>query len=97
MLLEVDNLESIGQLLGPDGRDLMLRRAAILVRCTVRPTDLVARTGEAEFAIWFSGADLMTAAERAEDLCLVQRFHRSTPIMPPCRSYRSRSERLDHG
>jgi diguanylate cyclase (GGDEF)-like protein len=70
MLVEVDNLENIGQLLGPDGRDLVLRRAAILLRCTVRPTDLVARTGEAEFAIWLSGADYMTAAERAEDLCL---------------------------
>ena len=70
MLVEVDNLENIGQLLGPDGRDLVLRRAAILLRCAVRPTDLVARVGDAEFAIWLSGADYMTAAERAENLCL---------------------------
>ncbi len=70
MLAEVDNLESAGQLLGPDGSDLVLRRAAILLRCTVRPTDLVARTGDAEFAVWLSGADYLTAAERAEDLCL---------------------------
>ena len=28
---------------------------------------------------------------------LVQRFHGSTPIMRPCRSDRSRSERRDHG
>lgn len=70
MLAEVDNLESVGLLLGADGGDLVLRRAAILLRCTVRPTDLVARTGEAEFAVWLSGADYMTAAERAEDLCL---------------------------
>jgi diguanylate cyclase (GGDEF)-like protein len=70
MLVEADHLESVGKLLGPDGRDLVLRRAAILLRCAVRPTDLVARTGETEFAIWLSGADYMIAAERAENLCL---------------------------
>jgi diguanylate cyclase (GGDEF)-like protein len=70
MLAEVDNLESVGQLLGPEGGDQVLRRAATLLRSAVRPTDLVGRTGDAEFAIWLSGADHLTAAERAEDLCL---------------------------
>jgi diguanylate cyclase (GGDEF)-like protein len=70
MLAEVDNLESVGLLLGPDGGDKVLRRAAMLLRSAVRPTDLVARTGDAEFAVWLSGADYLTAAERAEDLCL---------------------------
>jgi GGDEF domain-containing protein len=36
----------------------------------VRPSDLLGRTGDAEFAIWLSGADYLTAAERAETLCL---------------------------
>src|SRR5262245_54201967 len=70
MLAEVDNLESVGVLLGTDGGDQVLRRAAMLLRGAVRPTDLVGRTGDAEFAIWLSGADHLTAAERAEDLCL---------------------------
>lgn len=70
MLAEVDNLETVGQMLGPEGGDQVLRRAAMLLRSAVRPTDLVGRTGDAEFAVWLSGADHMTAAERAEDLCL---------------------------
>lgn len=70
MLAEVDNLDSVGLLLGPEGGDQVLRRAATLLRSAVRPTDLVGRTGEAEFAVWLSGADHLTAAERAEDLCL---------------------------
>lgn len=70
MLAEVDNLESVSQLLGPDGGDQVLRRAAMLLRSAVRPTDLVGRTGDAEFAVWLSGADHLTTAERAEDLCL---------------------------
>lgn len=70
ILAEVDNLESVNRLLGPDGGDQVLRRAAMLLRSVVRPTDLVGRVGDAEFAVWLSGADHMTAAERAEDLCL---------------------------
>jgi len=70
MLAEVDNLESASRVLGPDGGDQVLRRAAMLLQSAVRPSDLVARTGDAEFAIWLSGADHLTAAERAEDLCL---------------------------
>jgi diguanylate cyclase (GGDEF)-like protein len=36
----------------------------------VRPTDLVGRLGGDTFAVWLSGADHMTAAERAEALRL---------------------------
>ena len=56
--------------MGTDGSDRVLRRAAVLLLGTVRPTDLVGRTGDAEFGVWLSGADYMTAAERAENLCL---------------------------
>jgi diguanylate cyclase (GGDEF)-like protein len=69
MLAEVDNLESVRERFGPDAANQVLRRAAVLLRGTVRPTDLVGRTGDAEFAVWLSGADYMTAAERAENLC----------------------------
>lgn len=70
MVAEVDNLATASRALGPDGGDQVLRRAAMLLQSAVRPTDLVARTGDVEFAIWLSGADHLTAAERAEDLCL---------------------------
>ncbi len=70
MLAEVDNLANTIRLLGPDGGDQVLSRAATLLRGAVRPTDLVGRTGDTEFAVWLSGADHLTAAERAEDLCL---------------------------
>ncbi len=42
----------------------------MLLQSAVRPTDLLGRTGDAEFAVWLSGADHLTAAERAEALCL---------------------------
>ena len=35
----------------------------------VRPFDLIARFGGDEFAVWLSGTDHMTAAERADHLC----------------------------
>ena len=70
MLAEVDNLEAVTVLQGVDGADQTLRRAAMLLQSMVRPSDLLGRTGDAEFAIWLSGADYLTAAERAEALCL---------------------------
>jgi len=70
MLAEVDNLDSVQAMLGPEGGDQVLRRAAVLLQGAVRPSDLVGRMGEAEFGIWLSGADHLTAAERAENLCL---------------------------
>jgi diguanylate cyclase (GGDEF)-like protein len=70
MLAEVDNLERVRLLLGADGGEQVLRRAAVLLQGTVRPSDLVGRIGDAEFAVWLGGADHLTAAERAEDLCL---------------------------
>ena len=40
-----------------------------MLRKLVRPSDLIARLGGDEFAVWLSGADRMTAAERADQLC----------------------------
>jgi diguanylate cyclase (GGDEF)-like protein len=70
MLAEVDNIERVTLQQGGDGADAALRRAAMLLQSAVRPTDLLGRTGDAEFAVWLSGADYLTAAERAEALCL---------------------------
>jgi diguanylate cyclase (GGDEF)-like protein len=70
LIAEVDNLDSVHRMLGLDGGDQVLRRAAVLLQGAVRPSDLVGRMGEAEFAVWLGGADHLTAAERAESLCL---------------------------
>jgi diguanylate cyclase (GGDEF)-like protein len=48
--------------------DHLLVHTALLLRNAVRPTDLVARVGGDEFALWLNGADHLTAAERAEQL-----------------------------
>ena len=49
--------------------DQVLVCTANILRNVVRPSDLVARLGGDEFAVWMNGADHMTAAERAEQLC----------------------------
>ena len=70
IVAEIDNLPNVVATLGSEGGNQMLRRAAVLLQNTVRPTDLVGRISDAEFGIWLTGADHMTAAERAEALCL---------------------------
>ena len=65
MLAEVDNLAKAGPLLGPNGGDQVLSRAAMLLRIQCRPTDLVSRNGGAEFAVWISGADQPMTRGRA--------------------------------
>ena len=49
--------------------DEVLILLADLLRKLVRPGDLIARLGGDEFAVWLSGADHMTAAERADYFC----------------------------
>jgi diguanylate cyclase (GGDEF)-like protein/PAS domain S-box-containing protein len=68
MFADLDNFKPVNDRLGHEAGDEVLRRTAILLRKTFRPTDLIARLGGDEFAIWLNGADHMTAAERAEFL-----------------------------
>jgi diguanylate cyclase (GGDEF)-like protein len=68
MFADLDHFKPVNDRLGHEAGDEVLRRTAALLRKTFRPTDLIARLGGDEFAIWLSGADHMTAAERAEDL-----------------------------
>ncbi len=70
MFVDLDNFKPLNDRFGHDVGDEALRVAGELLRRTVRPTDLVARFGGDEFAVWLDGADAFAAAERAEDLRL---------------------------
>ena len=71
MLAEVDNLEAVTVLQGGEGADQTLRRAAMLLQSAVRPSDLLGRTGDAEFfqhfAIGNASRDAFVNREATED------------------------------
>lgn len=70
IFVDLDNFKKLNDQFGHEMGDEALCGIAILLRATVRPTDLVARLGGDEFALWLDGADELTAAERAESLRL---------------------------
>lgn len=69
MFVDVNSFKSVNDRFGHAAGDAILVTLAEMLRRLVRPSDLIARLGGDEFAIWMSGADHMTAAERANDLC----------------------------
>ena len=70
ILVNIDGFRQINDLFGRRAGDDMLRQAAKLMQGMARPTDVVARIGDDEFALWLNGMDHFTAAERAERLRL---------------------------
>ncbi|MEA2791070.1 MAG: hypothetical protein QOG73_3476 [Acetobacteraceae bacterium] len=69
MYVDLDGFKVVNDRLGHATGDKVLVHLADMLRKLVRPSDLIARLGGDEFAIWLSGADHMTAAERADHLC----------------------------
>jgi diguanylate cyclase (GGDEF)-like protein len=69
VFIDLDNFKGLNDDRGHDVGDEAICIAAGLLRQTVRPSDLVARFGGDEFALWLDGADELAAAERAENLC----------------------------
>jgi diguanylate cyclase (GGDEF)-like protein len=69
LLVDIDDLRRVNLSLGRSWGDRVLIRMANQLRAMVRPSDLVARVGADEFAVWLNGMDHLTAAERAESLC----------------------------
>jgi diguanylate cyclase (GGDEF)-like protein len=74
MLVDVDDLPGVNRALGQEQADRVLVLMANHLRGTVRPSDVVARVGTEEFALWHDGMDYLTAAERAEALCTRRLF-----------------------
>ena len=65
---DLDHFKPVNDRLGHEAGDRVLKGTSALLRRIFRTGDLVARLGGDEFAIWMTGADHMTAAERAEYL-----------------------------
>jgi diguanylate cyclase (GGDEF)-like protein len=74
LLIDIDNLRRVNTSLGREAGDRVLMRLASQLRAMVRPSDLVARVGPDEFALWQDGMDHLTAAERADALCKGRQF-----------------------
>lgn len=69
MFVDMDAFKLVNDRLGHGVGDEVLVHLANVLRNLVRPFDLITRLGGDEFAVWLSGADHMTAAERADYLC----------------------------
>jgi diguanylate cyclase (GGDEF)-like protein len=74
LLVDIDDLRRVNLALGRPQGDRVLVRMASQLRAMVRPSDLVARVGADEFAVWQNGMDHLTAAERADALCTCRLF-----------------------
>jgi diguanylate cyclase (GGDEF)-like protein len=74
ILVDIDDLRSVNFVVGREQGDNVLVRMASRLRAMVRPSDIVARVGADEFALWHDGMDHLTAAERAESLCQERLF-----------------------
>jgi diguanylate cyclase (GGDEF)-like protein len=68
IVASIDGFSQLNARFGRKATEEMLREVARLLNRITRPTDVVARIGPDEFALWLNGADHLTAAERAEQL-----------------------------
>ncbi len=68
LYLDIDAFGSVNETCGHEVGDEVLRSVAALLEQTFRPTDLIARLDGDKFGAWLDGADVMTAAERADTL-----------------------------
>ncbi len=73
-MVDVDDLNRLNATLGRSTGDSVLVRLGNQLRAMIRPTDVLARVGGDEFAVWQNEMDYLTAAERADALCRTRLF-----------------------
>ena len=69
LFVDLDNFKPLNDRMGHEAGDQALIAVGRLLRDIVRPTDLVARFGGDEFAVWLQDADAEAAAMRAGAMC----------------------------
>jgi diguanylate cyclase (GGDEF)-like protein len=73
-VIDFDDMRRLNLTLGRQYGNRVLVRMASQLRAMIRPGDVVARIGADTFAVWQTGVDHLTAAERAESLCALGLF-----------------------
>ena len=68
-LIDIADLRSVTMTIGRELNDRVLVRVCSQVRDMLRSSDMVARVGPGELALWLDGMDYRTAAERADVIC----------------------------
>jgi diguanylate cyclase (GGDEF)-like protein len=70
LFLDIDRFKAVNDEFEHEAGDEVLRSVASAIAGAVRPTDLVARIGGEEFAVWLPGAAVESAAKVAERIRL---------------------------
>ena len=84
IVADLDHFKEVNDTHGHDGGDAVLTQFVTLVRTTIRPTDMIARLGGEEFAIFLPGAGQEQTLRVAQRICQVARAnpvdHEDGPI-----------------
>jgi diguanylate cyclase (GGDEF)-like protein len=71
LLLDLDKFKQINDTMGHLTGDEVLRQIGLAIKSVVRPSDLVARVGGAEFAVLLKGVGAAEAEAAGERICKV--------------------------